>query len=72
METVENQKHVFPLPLEIPQPRRDFHFPTAPTMVSLLRTKIREAPSASRRGSADLTSRPNQRSASQANRTDRV
>jgi len=61
VETVENQKQVFPRfhrPLEIPQ-SRDFHFPTAPTAVPLLPTKIRKPPSASRRGSADLTiSRP--------------
>jgi hypothetical protein len=75
VETVENQKQVFPRshrPLEIPQPRRDSHFPTAPATVSLSPTKIRKPPSASRRGSADLTSRPNKRSALQANRTDHV
>jgi transposase len=76
VETVENQKQVFPRshrPLEIPQPRRDSHFPTAPTTIPLLPTKIRKPPSASRRGSADLTlSRPRKRSALQANRTDHV
>jgi transposase len=75
VETVENQKQVFPRshrPLEIP-PSRDSHFPTAPTAVSPLPTKIRKPPSASRRGSADLTiSRPYKRSALQANRTDHV
>ena len=58
VETVENQKQVFPRshrPLEIPQPRRDSHFPSAPTTVPLLRTKIRKPPSASRRGASDLT-----------------
>jgi hypothetical protein len=66
VETVENQKQVFPRshrPLEIPQPRRDSHFPTAPTAVPLLRTKTRKPPSASRRGSVDLTGRPSKRSA---------
>ncbi len=66
VETVENQKQLFPRshrPLEIPQPRQDSHFPTAPAMVSLSPPKIRKPPSASRRGSADLTSRPNKRSA---------
>jgi len=66
VETVENQRQVFPRPhrpLEIPQPRRDSHFPTAPS-VPLLRIKNRKPSSASRRGSADLTlSRPNKRSA---------
>jgi hypothetical protein len=67
VETVENHKPVFHRPhrpLEIPQPRRDSHFPTAPAMVPLLRTKIRKTPSASRKGSLDLTmDRPNKRSA---------
>jgi transposase len=67
VETVENHKpvsHRPHRPLEIPQPRRDSHFPTAPTAVPLLRTKIRKTPSPSRRGSVDLTiSRPNKRSA---------
>jgi transposase len=52
VETVENQKQVSPRfhrPLEIP--RRDSHFPTAPTIpFSLSRTKTRKPPSASRRG----------------------
>ena len=52
VQTVENQKpvsHRSHRPLEIP--RRDSHFPTAPTIpVSLLRTKRRKPPSASRRG----------------------
>lgn len=52
VETVENQKQVFRRshrPLEIP---RDFHFPTAPTTTcpSLLGTRNRKPPSASRRG----------------------
>ena len=75
VETVETHKpvsHRPHRPLGIPQPRRDSHFPTAPTAVRLLPTKVRKPPSASRRGSADLTSRPNKRSAQQANRTDRV
>jgi transposase len=58
VETAENHKpvsHRLHRPLEIPQPRRDSHFPTAPTTVPLLRTKIRKPPSASRRGSSDLT-----------------
>src|SRR5271169_6820265 len=66
VETVENHKpvsHRSHRPLEIPQPQRDFHFPTAPTTVPLSRTKIRKPPSASRRGSADLTiGRPLKRS----------
>jgi transposase len=52
VETVENQKpvsHRSHRPLEIP--RRDSHFPTAPTIpISLSRTKPRKPPSASRRG----------------------
>ena len=75
VETVENHKpvsHRPHRPLEIPQPRRDSHFPTAPTAVLLSSIKIRKPPSASRRGSADLTGRPNKRSALQANRTDHV
>jgi transposase len=52
VETVENQKpvsHRSHRPLEIP--RRDSHFPTAPTIPgSLLRTKQRKPPPASRRG----------------------
>jgi transposase len=75
VETVENHKpvsHRPHRPLEIPQPRRDSHFSTAPTAVLLSSIKIRKPPSASRRGSADLTGRPNKRSALQANRTDHV
>lgn len=53
VKTVENQKpvsHRSHRPLEIP--RRDSHFPTAPTNpLSHLRTKTRKPPSASRRGS---------------------
>lgn len=53
VETVENQKRVFPRfhrPLEIP--KRDSHFPTAPTnLPSRPPTKTRRPPSASRRGS---------------------
>lgn len=52
VQTVENQKtvsHRSHRPLEIP--RRDSHFPTAPTVpVSLSRMKTRKPPSASRRG----------------------
>jgi transposase len=52
VETVENPKpvsHRSHRPLEIP--RRDSHFPTAPAIpLSLLRTKTRKPPSASRRG----------------------
>ena len=53
VETVENQKQVFPhshRPLGIP--RRDSHFPTAPATIplSLSRTKTRKPSSASRRG----------------------
>ena len=55
VETVENQKPVFHRshrPLEIPQRRRDSHFPTAPAAASPIktRTKTRKPPSASRRG----------------------
>jgi transposase len=68
VETVENQKQVFPRshrPSEIP-PSRDSHFPTAPTTSSLSRIKTRKPPSASRRGASDLSiGRPNKRSASQ-------
>jgi len=67
VETVENHKpvsHRLHRPLEIPQPRRDSHFPTAPTVVAVLRNKSRKPSSASRRASADLTlDRPNKRSA---------
>jgi hypothetical protein len=62
VETVENHKTVSPCPhrpLEIPQPRRDSHFPTAPTAAFLspieTRTRSRKPPSASRKGPADLT-----------------
>jgi len=69
VETVENHKpvsHRPHRPLEIPQPRRDYHFPTAPTPIPLLPIKTRKPPSASRRGPSDLTiGRPNKRSASQ-------
>jgi transposase len=54
VETVENHKpvsHRPHRPLEIPQQRRDSHFPTAPT-ISLLRKKNRKPSSASRRGVA--------------------
>jgi len=56
VETVENHKPVFHRshrPLEIPQPRRDSHFPTAPTS-SPSQKKIRKPPSASRRGVAGI------------------
>lgn len=55
VETVENQKQVFPRshrPLEIP--RRDSHFPTAPMSAAAfvkIKRKTRKPPSASRRGS---------------------
>ncbi len=58
VETMENQKQVSHRshpPLEIP--RRDFHFPTAPTIpLSLSRTKTRKPPSASRRGAKGAAS----------------
>jgi len=76
VETVENHKpvsHCPHRPLEIPQPRRDFHFSTAPAVASPCETKIRtrsrRPPSASRRGPADLTLK---RSVNRANRTDHV
>src|ERR1700681_4330661 len=53
VETMENQTPVFHRshrPLEIPK-NRDSHFSTAPTTISILRTKTRKPPSASRRGS---------------------
>jgi transposase len=53
VETVENQKpvsHRSHRPLEIPQPQRDSHFPTAPAMFLSQKKKIRKPPSASRRG----------------------
>jgi transposase len=58
VETVENHKpvsHRPHRPLEIPQPRRDSHFPTAPTSSFLPRNKTRKPPSASRRGVAGQT-----------------
>lgn len=60
VETVENQKpvsHRSHRPLEIP--RRDSHFPTAPTIplpLSPLRTKNRKPSSASRRGAQEAMS----------------
>lgn len=76
VETVENHKpvsHCPHRPLEIPQHRRDFHFPTAPVVACPSQTKTptrsRRPPSASRRGPADLTLK---RSVNRANRTDRV
>jgi transposase len=57
VETMENHKpvsHRPHRPLEIPQQRRDSHFPTTPT-TSLLRKKTRKPPSASRRGVAGAT-----------------
>src|SRR5205807_4288266 len=54
VETVENHKpvsHRPHRPLEIPQPRRAFHFPTALTSVPLSSTKTRKPPSPSRTGS---------------------
>jgi hypothetical protein len=57
VETVENQKQVFPRshrPLEIPK-NRDSHFSTAPTTIPILRTKTRKPPSASRGGVAGMT-----------------
>jgi transposase len=58
VETVENQKqvsHSSHRPLEIP--RRDSHFPTAPTIpLSLSRTKTRKPLSASRRGAKGAVS----------------
>jgi len=55
VETVENQPQVFHRshrPLEIPQKRRDSHFPTAPAAAAYLPSKTRKPPSASRRGTA--------------------
>jgi transposase len=57
VETLGNQKQVFHRshrPLEIPK-TRDFHFPTATTTSSLSLIKTRKPRSASRRGSAGLT-----------------
>ena len=76
VETVENHKpvsHRPHRPLEIPQPRRDSHFSTAPTIApsshTNTRTRSRKPPSASRRGPADLTLK---QSSKRANRTDHV
>ncbi len=76
VEAVENHKpvsHRSHRPLEIPQPRRDSHFPTAPAAASPSQTntrkRSRKPPSASRRGPADLTIK---RGIKRANRTDRV
>jgi transposase len=58
VETVENQNavsHRSHRPLEIPQPRRDFHFPTAPNIRSLVGKETRKPPSASRRGVQGMT-----------------
>jgi transposase len=55
VEAVENQKpvsHRPHRPLEIPQQRRDSHFPTAATTAPLTGNKTRKPPSASRRGTA--------------------
>lgn len=55
VEAVENQKpvsHRSHRPLEIPQKRRDSHFPTASTTASSLHKRKRKPPSASRRGAA--------------------
>jgi hypothetical protein len=55
VETVENQTTVFHRshrPLEIPQKRRDSHFPTAPAAAIYIHTKTRKPPSASRRGTS--------------------
>ena len=56
VEAVENQKpvsHRSHRPLEIPQKRRDSHFPTAPiTPGGSNKKKTRKPPSASRRGTA--------------------
>jgi transposase len=57
VETMENQKpvsHRPHRPLEIPQQRRDSHFPTAPATSPLSRNKTRKPPSASRRGVAGM------------------
>jgi hypothetical protein len=56
VEAVENQKpvsHRSHRPLEIPQKRRDSHFPTAAaTTITLTNKRPRKPPSASRRGTA--------------------
>ena len=54
VEAVENHKpvsHRSHRPLEIPQSRRDSHFPTASTTRVMNKPKARKPPSASRRGS---------------------
>jgi transposase len=54
VEAVENHKpvsHRSHRPLEIPQNRRDSHFPTASTTRMVNKPKARKPPSASRRGS---------------------
>ncbi len=58
VEPVENHKpvsHRPHRPLEIPQQRRDSHFPTAPASSLVSRNKTRKPPSASRRGVAGWT-----------------
>jgi hypothetical protein len=74
VETVENHKPVSQGPhrlLEIPQPQRDSHFPTAPTAAcpseTNTRKRSRKPSSASRRGLAALTIK---RGIKRANRTD--
>jgi transposase len=55
VEAVENQKpvsHRSHRPLEIPQPRRDYHFPTATATAVTNKQRLRKPPSASRRGTA--------------------
>jgi transposase len=55
VEAVENHKpvsHRSHRPLEIPQKRRDSHFPTASTTAILTKRKQRKPPSPSRRGTA--------------------
>jgi transposase len=55
VEAVENHKpvsHRSHHPLEIPQNRRDSHFPTASTATAFTQRKTRKPPSASRRGTA--------------------
>jgi transposase len=55
VEAVENHKpvsHRSHRPLEIPQKRRDSHFPTASTAGASPKKKTRKPPSASRRGTA--------------------
>jgi len=54
VETVENQNTVFHRSHRPLDPKRT-HFPTAPTTRSLLRTKTRKPPSASRRGVQGMT-----------------